>query len=177
MLQRLGDSKKAMDLRFEEDTRWGVLREGTAVFKGEPLFPRVELKKSKAAPRAVEPPRKSGAAAGPDRPPFHEPIPLELFQQVDLRVGVVRKAEVVPKSRKLLRLVVDIGEERQVVAGVAQDYAPEELVGRQVVVVANLQPARLMGVESHGMVLAVRDGEKLSLLTTDGPVSPGRRVS
>ena len=110
-------------------------------------------------------------------PIIAEPISIDMFRQVDLRVGMVKHAEKVPKSKKLLRLIVDIGEERQVVAGIAQSHAPEDMIGKQVILVANLQPAKLMGVESHGMVLAVRDGDTLRLLTPEKPVAPGTRVS
>jgi len=89
----------------------------------------------------------------------------------------VIQAEAVPKSKKLLKLQVDIGEVRQIVAGLAATHKPEDLVGKQVIVVANLQPAKLMGVESRGMILAVRDGDQLRLLTTDFPTAPGLRVS
>jgi len=106
-----------------------------------------------------------------------ETISFETFKTVELRAGVVKHAEAVPKSKKLLRLIVDIGEERQVVAGIAQTHAPEDMIGKTVIVVANLQPAKLMGIESHGMVLAVRDGDDLRLLTTEAPVTAGLRVS
>jgi methionyl-tRNA synthetase len=102
---------------------------------------------------------------------------MEAFKKVDLRVGVVRHAEKIPNSDKLLRLLVDVGEERPVVAGIARTHTPEDLVGKQVVVVANLEPIRLMGVESRGMVLAVRDAKGLALLTTERPVVPGLPVS
>jgi len=92
-------------------------------------------------------------------------------------VGVVKEAHNVPKSQQLLRLIVDIGEERQVVAGIAQWYEPADLVGKQVVLVANLQPAKLMGIESRGMVLAVQDGKALRLIAPAEPVTPGSRVS
>jgi methionyl-tRNA synthetase len=104
-------------------------------------------------------------------------VSFEQFQHVDLRAGIVKHAEPVPKSKKLLRLIVDIGEERQVVAGIAQSHKPEDIIGKQVIVVANLQPAKLMGIESHGMVLAVRDGETLRLVTTEQSVTAGCRVS
>lgn len=104
-------------------------------------------------------------------------ISFDEFKRLDLRVATVKQAERVPKSKKLLRLILDIGEERQVVAGIAEFHAPEDLIGRQVIMVANLQPAKLMGVESHGMVLAVKDGDALQLLKPDAPVAPGRRVS
>lgn len=170
MLERLGISKKAIDLRLEEDGRWGTLVEGTSVSKGDALFPRVETK-AKQEPQE----KKPSTPAKPKEEP--EPISFETFQKVDLRVGVIKQAEKVPKSKKLLRLMVDVGEERQIVAGIAQTHDPEKLVGKQVVVVANLQPAKLMGVESHGMVLAVRDGENLRLLTPEEPVTPGGKVS
>ncbi len=177
MLQRLGISKKAMDLRFEEDTRWGALEEGAPVVKGEALFPRIDLK----ARISKEPtaPESSQVRSQPTRlaPLVQEPISFEQFQGVDLRAGIEKHAEPVPKSKKLRRLIVDIGEERQVVAGIAQSHQPEDIIGKQVIVVANLQPAKLMGVESHGMVLAVRDGDALRLVTTEQPVAAGCRVS
>lgn len=196
MLERLGLPKKALDLLLSEDLRWGSLKEGAPVSKGEALFPRVDLKgekepKQKNAPKAsAKPAQKSPVEAGASKASSEpaavsaaeeqrpEPISFETFKQVDLRVGLVKFAERVPKSKKLLRLIVDIGEERQVVAGIAQTHAPEDIVGKQVIIVANLQPAKLMGIESHGMVLAVRDGETLRLLTPEEPVSaPGGRVS
>jgi methionyl-tRNA synthetase len=160
----------------------------------------VDFKGEDAASREVKPlkqpksPKASGEKAQGTEitkpvevqpPPSPSPQPegrpsaltLDAFRQVDLRVGTVKHAEPVPKSKKLLRLIVDIGEDRQVVAGIAQSHTPEELLGKQVVVVANLQPARLMGIESHGMVLAVRDGETLRLLAPEAPVAPGGRVS
>jgi methionyl-tRNA synthetase len=105
-------------------------------------------------------------------------IDIEQFFETELKVGTVKLAEPVPKSNKLLRLEVDLGEEepRQLVAGIAKVYAPEDLVGKQVVVVANLQPAKLMGVESRGMVLAASvDGEPV-ILHPDREVPPGTRV-
>ncbi len=168
MLERLAVKKGALDLRLEVDGRWGSLIEGASVAKGDALFPRVDLKEPR---RAQAPPPAPKQEDGPG------PIDLDTFKQVDLRVGLVRHAERVPKSAKLLRLLVDIGEERQVVAGIAQFYSPEDILGKQVILAANLKPVKLMGVESHGMVLAVKDGEELRLLTTDKPVQPGRRVS
>lgn len=168
MLRRLGVAKAAQDLKFEEDARWGILEEGAAVEKGEALFPRVE-----AVPK-----EKVVAAAVPgEKTETRGTVSLDTFRSLDLRVGVVREAHRIPKSQKLLRLVLDMGEVRQVVAGIAPWYSPEELVGRQVVLVANLQPAKLMGIESQGMVLAVQDGDSLRLLVPDGKVTPGSRIS
>lgn len=105
-------------------------------------------------------------------------ITIDQFKEIDLRVATVTAAEVVPGADRLLRLQIDLGEEeRQLVAGIAKQYRPEELIGRQIVVVANLQPAVIRGVESQGMLLAaVWDGE-LSLLTVDREAPTGARVS
>jgi methionyl-tRNA synthetase len=105
-------------------------------------------------------------------------ITFEQFQELDLRVGEVVAAEPVKKSKKLLRLEVNVGEEtpRQIVAGIAMAYTPEQLIGTRVVVVANLKPAKLMGVESRGMVLAAGDGNGLAVLRLDKDQPPGTRV-
>ncbi len=107
-----------------------------------------------------------------------ETIDIEYLKKVDLRIGIVKKAERIPGSRKLLRLEVDLGSEtRQIVAGIAPWYAPEELVGKRIVVVANLKPKKLMGYESQGMMLAAvgKDGKPYPL-TVEGDVEPGARV-
>jgi methionyl-tRNA synthetase len=104
-------------------------------------------------------------------------ITIEQFREVELRVGTVRSAEPHPNADRLVVLRVDIGtEERQLVAGIRAHYDPAALVGRQVVVVANLAPAKLRGVESQGMVLAAADGERVVLLRPDDPVAPGSTV-
>jgi methionyl-tRNA synthetase len=104
-------------------------------------------------------------------------IDIERFFETELKVATVIAAEPVPKSNKLLKLAVDLGgERRQLVAGIAKEYAPEALVGRQVVVVANLQPATLMGVESQGMVLAASVDGAPVLLRPDREVPAGSRV-
>ena len=104
-------------------------------------------------------------------------ISLSEFARLDLRMATVKAAEVHPKADKLLVLHVDLGgEERQLVAGIRAHYRPEDLIGRQVVVVANLAPATLRGVESHGMVLAAVDGDRVVLLKSDEPVVAGSQV-
>ncbi len=104
-------------------------------------------------------------------------ITIEEFFKTELRVATVTAAEAVPKSSKLVKLTVDLGEEvRTVVAGIVQQYSPEVLVGRQVVLVANLQPATLMGVESQGMVLAASIDGAPVLLAPHQPVPNGTRV-
>jgi methionyl-tRNA synthetase len=104
-------------------------------------------------------------------------ITIEQFRALELRVGTVRSAEPHPNADRLLVLRVDVGgEERQLVAGIRAHYEPAALVGRQVVVVANLEPARLRGVESQGMVLAAADGDRVVLLRPDDAVAPGAGV-
>src|ERR687888_1579730 len=105
-------------------------------------------------------------------------ITIEQFRALELKVGTVRAAEPHPNADRLLVLRVDLGggEERQLVAGIRAHYDPATLVGRQVVVVANLEAARLRGVESQGMVLAASDGERVVLLRPDEPVAAGAVV-
>ena len=105
-------------------------------------------------------------------------ISIDDLKKVELRVAKVLQAEPIPKSKKLVKLTVDAGTDtRTVVAGIAEAYLPEQLVGRTVVIVANLKPAKFMGVESNGMVLAAsQDGEVPTLIGVDAPVTPGTRV-
>jgi methionyl-tRNA synthetase len=105
-------------------------------------------------------------------------INIEEFRKIELRVGVVKTAEAHPNADRLLVLKVDLGtEERQIVAGIRAHYQPEELVGKQVVIVANLEPAMLRGVESQGMVLAASDGERVVVLSPEKVVGTGAKVS
>lgn len=103
-------------------------------------------------------------------------ISMEEFQKMDLRVGKILAAENIKKSEKLLKLRVDIGEERTVVAGIARYYKPEELVGKTVILLANLQPTKLMGVESQGMVLAADGADGVILATFDKEAKVGSKV-
>lgn len=107
-----------------------------------------------------------------------EKISIEDFARIDLRVGTILAAEAHPRADRLLVLQVDLGDERrQLVAGIRSHYAPETLTGKQVVVVANLQPATLRGVESQGMLLAASDGRgNLVLVSPEKPIEPGAGV-
>jgi len=158
---------------------WGLIKPGTVVKRGDDLFPRLNLQAEIRAMRADKPAEEPG-----DTPEQDEEqtglINLEQFQQVDLRVAEIISAEKLPKSDKLLKLQVDLGEEssRQVVAGLAEYYQPEELVGRQVLFVANLKPVKLRGVLSQGMLLAATgDDGDLALSTVDKKMAPGSRIS
>ncbi len=104
-------------------------------------------------------------------------IDISEFQKIDLRVGLVKEAEQIPGSKKLLRLVVDLGDEvRQIIAGLAEWYEPDDLLGKYVIVVANLKPKKIMGYESQGMILATCDSDKPSLLTVISEVKPGSKI-
>lgn len=169
MLTRLGCQKQLSEIRLETDGKWGTLREQETVTKGEALFPRIDTgTKTDKQPPKKESNRQDAA------PSF---ISIDAFRKIDLRVGTVKAAQKIPSSRKLLVLTIDIGEERQVVAGIAEACDPETLIGKQVVVVANLEPVRLMGVESQGMLLVAQDGTSMQILTPEKPVKPGARVS
>jgi methionyl-tRNA synthetase len=155
--------------RLEDVGSWGRMVSGTRVTKGAPLFPRVD------AGGASAPAARAGAPR-PEAAPSSR-ISIEEFRRLDLRVAEVLDAEPVPKSKKLLKLTVKLGDEtRRLVAGIAEHYAPADLRGRKVVVVANLEPATLMGVESQGMVLAGSEGDALALLTLDRDLPPGAKV-
>ncbi len=105
-------------------------------------------------------------------------ISIEDFAKLDLRVAEVVSAEDHPNADKLLVLEIDLGGERRtIVAGIRGHYRPEDLVGKQVIVVANLEPCELRGIKSHGMMLAVRDGDKIVYLTPGSGVTPGSKVS
>jgi methionyl-tRNA synthetase len=140
------------------------------VSKGEQLFPRIERKEEE---QKSEQKKEKKMTEG-----VKELIAIDDFAKVELRVGRVAAAEKVEKSEKLLKLRVDIGtEERQIVAGIAKAYTPDDLIGKKIVVVVNLKPAKLMGIESHGMLLAATDEEgRLSVLSLDREVKQGARV-
>ncbi len=170
--------------------RFGDLQSGSPVAGRVRLFPRhafEEQPASHGAPAstgvsAATKPGETKAAqtpAGAESASSKAMVTWDQFDALDLVVGTVAVAERVPKARKLLRLEVDLGSERrQIVAGIAAHYDPEALVGKQVVVLANLQPRKIFGLRSQGMLLAAEDAEsgKLSLLAPDAPVAPGSRV-
>ncbi|MEI7832537.1 MAG: methionine--tRNA ligase [bacterium] len=151
---------------------WGLLPAGSTTGAPTPIFPRIVEKKEEAP---VKEPEKIPALATPPA----ELITIDDFAKVQLKVGTVLSAEKLPKADKLLKLQVDLGEEtpRQIIAGIAAVYPPETLIGRQVVVVANLQPAKLRGELSQGMLLAADLGDKgMALLKPDTETANGAKV-
>lgn len=157
-----------------KDLDWGRLEPGARLGEIRPLFPRAEL----PAPNSKE------TTVNDQKPPTPAPAPepgaridIADFARVELRVARIQAAEKIAGSKKLIKLQVDLGGEvRQVVAGIAETYEPESLVGRTVAVVANLKPAKLMGVESNGMILAADLGGKAVLCTFAEDVPPGTRI-
>ncbi len=147
------------------DLTWGGIPDGTIAHKEAPIYPRIDLEEE--------------AAKAPEVNPAIEPVKPEItfddFGKIDLRVAKILTAEKVKKSRKLIKMTVSLGnEERTVVSGIAEHYKPEELIGKQVIFVANLKPAKLMGIESQGMILAASLDGKLVVPTVDMPA--GSRV-
>jgi methionyl-tRNA synthetase len=159
-----------------------TLEAGQALREPRVLFPKIEPDTVKDLLGEGEPTTLPHAPAQPAPPPMTpsatpDLITLAEFQRVQLRVGVVRSVEPHPKADKLYVLKVDVGgEERQLVAGLRAHVKPEELLGKRVVVVANLQPAQLRGVESQGMLLAAELDGKVTPLTTAGDIGPGAKV-
>jgi methionyl-tRNA synthetase len=171
---------------------WGGQPAGAPLAPLEPLFPRIDKEKFMSEISSEKPPApaatagEAGAVAVVTPPAPTEPegtaerIDIAQFGTVDLKVGRVLSCENLPKSEKLLKLMVDLGEQRprQILAGIAKAYRPEELIGTQVVVVANLKPAKLMGQESEGMVLAATDpnGHPILLRPHREGAQPGGKV-
>jgi methionyl-tRNA synthetase len=157
---------------LENLKKWNSLPTGIELPKSTTLFPRIDEKQA-APPK--ETPQKSGGEV--NKKEGKPEITLDDLDKIDLRIGTVTAAEPVPKAKKLLKLQVDIGEDRTVVAGIAGSYQPDALLGKQVVVVANLKPAKLMGVLSQGMLLAAAGGDGLVLVGPDGEVDAGTPLS
>lgn len=169
----LGDFSKA---NLQDAQQWGLYPADTKVEKGQALFPRYDLDEEIAEAKTD---KKEEAA--PVCPAAQEPVKPEItiddFGKIDLRVGKIVACEKVPKAKKLLKLQVDLGvETRQIVSGISLYYKPEDLIGHCVIVVTNLKPVKLCGVESKGMLLAASDGnDNLQVAFVDG-MAPGSRV-
>jgi methionyl-tRNA synthetase len=164
ILRQIGvDESSALDLAgIRKDD---ALNTGSPLTRGESLFPRISQEKESETSEKKAPVID-----------LKPEIDYEEFTKVDLRVGKILAAESVPKSNKLLKLIIDIGEERTIVAGIGKDYTPAELIGKKIVIVANLKPAKLMGVESYGMLLATDTDKGLTVLTFDREARTGAKI-
>ncbi len=158
LLQNLNYQEKIV---FENAFNFKGLKEGSPVKKGKPLFPRIEEKVYKS-----------------DEIKEKEEnfITIKEFEKVDLRIAKIVSAEKVKGADRLLKLEVLCPERKQIVSGIAEFYKPEDLIGKEVVIVANLKPAKIRGIKSEGMILAVKDEEGLCLIAPDREVIPGARV-
>lgn len=165
------------DMRSWESAKtWGVYASDKAVEEKEPLFPRIDLEKEMAELAKMNNTKNNEATD--NLPGILPQIQIDDFAKIDLRVAKVIACEKVNKSDKLLKLQLDIGiETRQVVSGIAKYYKPEDLIGKKVIMIANLKPAKLMGIESQGMILAASNGDKLVLATVDGDIPVGSKLS
>lgn len=164
-----GDFK---DVRLSEVEEWGGIPENHRVGKPEQLFPRIEIEKDE--PETKPEPKKSKAKAEKGKAAKEEEtsceISIEDFSKVQLRVAKVLEAERIPKTDKLLKLKVDLGgETREIVSGIAKHYEPDDIIGKNVVMVINLKPAKIRGIVSHGMVLAASQGDELEVLSVNLP--------
>ena len=194
LLERIGDGGPR-----RWPAAWGELPAGAKVVRGEPLFPRIDAEREvelarqlglpsvPAAPVAGPATSAVAASAAPSAPaatpagPGASPAPIAYddFAKLELRVARVLAAEKVPKADKLIKLSVDVGdpEPRTIVAGIALRYQPEQLVGKRIVLLANLEPRKLRGIESRGMLLAATHEGRPCVLTVEDEIPPGTRVS
>jgi methionyl-tRNA synthetase len=181
---QLGMPQSIDAVRFET-LEWGTLQPGQKIGEIAGVFPRIDLKEAVASMRAMEETvtaeqnlllgKKPAAAVEP----AGDKIPVDDFAKVDLRVGLVKFAERVKNSDKLMHMKVDIGEAepRTIVAGIAEAYTPEQMLNRKVVIVANLQPRKLKGIESNGMIVAASvEGGKPVLAGFHEDIAVGARL-
>jgi methionyl-tRNA synthetase len=178
MMEQIGVDTKIEDQGMASIQQWGGIQSGSVMKKGEQLFPRIEDKQAEKIISEIE----SGASA--DKPVEERPadaesatITFDDFMKMDLRTGKIIEAEKIKKSKKLLKLQVDIGSEvRQVVAGIAECHEPDDLIGQTIILVANLKPAKLMGIESQGMILAASSDGNIELAGFGKEPEKGTRV-
>ena len=170
LMLQLGIEKSIEEQGMRSLDNWGNLSSGTKTQKAKQLFPRIEDKQAAKILAELENPKN-------DKKDDSGKITIDEFMKVDLRTGKILEAEKVKKSKKLIQLKVDIGTEtRQILAGIAECYEPENLIGRTVIIVANLKPAKLMGIESQGMVLAASNDGTILLAGFDQEPGQGIQV-
>ena len=178
MNRQLGIETPIEEQGMESVAQWGGLKAGNQIQSGAQLFPRIEDKEAAKILQDIE------NAGNAEKPPMAEmkkeeveQITIDDFMKIDLRTGKILEAEKVKKSKKLIKLKVDIGSEtRQVLAGIAEAYEPDQLIGRTIVLVTNLKPVKLMGIESQGMVIAGSVDGKIILAGFDNDLPQGVRV-
>lgn len=173
ILRQLGTAEEFDNLRWADAAEFGRLAPGTKVNGPQPIFPRIDDKKKKETKVETEQ-QKEAEAEIKEEPSY---ITYDEFAKLDIRIADVKAAERVPKADKLLQLTLDDGAgERTIVAGVAQYYEPEVLIGRKIVLLANLKPAKIRGVESQGMMLAADVDGRAVILKPDEDIPAGSKV-
>lgn len=169
MQKHLGMNPDESYYRLEILKKWGTMKSGIKLPKSVTLFPRVDLKKNELYSG-----ENSSEKILPDLKPE---ISMEEFNKVDLRIATVVHAEVIPRAKKLLKIEVDLEKKLTIVAGISEGYNPDDIIGKQVIVVANLKPAKIMGILSKGMLLAGFDGNICALGTVDKKIKPGTSLT
>lgn len=177
IMEQIGISDKSI-LTWESLGRFGVLPYGVKVNRGQVIFPRLDVA-AELADLTDKKEEREATVLNEETKSMTAEIEIDHFKTLDLRVALVTDAENVPKSDKLLKLTLKLGDEtRQVVAGIAKEYTPNDIVGKSIIILANLKPAKLRGVLSEGMLMAASDNDgKLSLLTVDRPIADGSKIS
>jgi len=158
-----------------DSLKFGLLKVGTKVERRENIFPRIETQKEEIQNENVK--KENGTKGNIKEDNVMDYITIEEFSKVQLRVAEVIEAEKVDGSDKLIKMKLKVGEEtRQIVGGIAKHYNTEELIGKKIIIVYNLEPKKLKGIESQGMLLAASSGEKMALLTVDKDIESGLRI-
>lgn len=171
--RKIAEQINASELSYESTKTFGLTKAGTKVGEAVPLFQRIDAEKKleelEAELGQIEEEIKIA--------PYKDYIEFEEFEKLDIRVGKVIECEKVPKSSKLLRFILEVGSEtRQILSGISKYHTPEELIGKNVLFVANLKPRKMMGLESCGMILSAEYEDKLTVLTTLNDIQSGAEI-
>lgn len=180
MQKQLGIAEIENLTSYDSAKQYGLLEPGTKLKKAGALFPRIDVQKELEELEAISAKKKAEAQAAElakNYAPLEPEIDIDEFAKIDLRVGKVIAAEEIKRAKKLLKLTVRVmGRDRTIVSGIKSTYSAEDMVGKTVIVVANLKPAKLCGVESEGMLLAGGDGDHIALLMPDKELNEGERI-
>ncbi len=171
--EKIAAQINAEDLSCESAKTFGVLKPGTKVGAAEPLFARIDAEKMLEEIAA----EREEAEETIEIAPYKDYIEFDEWEKLDIRVGKVLECENVPKSKKLLRFTLEVGsEKRQILSGISQFHNPDELIGKNVLFIANLKPRKMMGLESCGMILSAEFDGKLTVLTTLKDIQSGAEI-
>ena len=171
--QKIASQIGASDLSYESVKTFGITKPGTKVGEAVPLFARIDAEK-KLAELAEE---LGGGEEKIEIAPYKDFVEFEDFEKLDIRVGKVIECEPVPKSKKLLRFLLQVGsEQRQILSGISKYHKPEELIGKNVLFIANFKPRKMMGLESNGMILSAEYNDELTVLTTLNDIQSGAEI-